>query len=334
MKKIIYTTSLFLISVIALSQVSFNNNGISKGIFYVNPTGSVNEKGGLIITENGYMGIGTNNPTEKLEVVGNMSIADTDSIKGNLKTNNNILVSETSKLRILGKSTFEQKNVNSNNKSSNISPKSGDDLQYNLEIISNTPKGALKFNNGSQKKPSTTTESMIPVLTIDPAKNSLTWVNIPSVTTVKTCNLLNEQSIGNSEKIENAADITESQGLFLEEGLWLILASIPTDNGANASRKTNGLYVYMILTEDSNPLTEIARVGAASENSAGYGVATPQLTYPLIVPPTGGTYRIKICTSIGANNGTSAVYRTNTAYGNSYFYAIKLDYKNDSEVLN
>lgn len=326
MKKITYITILFLISNIATSQVSINNNNIAKGAFYINPTGSVDEDGGFIITENGYVGIGTNNPTEKLDIVGNMSIAQANSIEGNLKTSNNILVSETSKLRISGKSTTQQNNAY------NMSSESIEDLQNNLEIISSTPKGALRIDNGSQKKPAGTSASMIPVLTKDINTNSLTWINLPSITTVKSCNLINNHSIGNTEKIENAADITEPTGLFLEEGLWLILASTPTDNGGNASRKTNGLYVYMILTEDNNPYTEIARVGAASENGAGFGVATPQLTYPLIVPPNGGTYRIKICTSIGAGNGTSPVYQTNTMYGNSYFYAIKIDYKNSDNI--
>lgn len=315
MNKIIYTSALFFISTIAFGQVSVNNNDITKGVFYVNPTGSTSENGGLIVTEEGNMGIGTSAPTEKLDVVGNMTISLTDTIKGNLNATNNIVVGENSNLRLSGGAKDDLSN-----------------LEYNLEIKAIEPKGAFRFDDGSQKIASTSSSIIVPVLSRNATTGTVTWTDLPSITEVKTCNIINGINVAGSET--SPVDITESKGLTLTEGLWLILASTPTDNGgsAAASRSTKGLYVYMILTEDKDPSTEIARVGAATEyskNGAGYGVATPQLTYPLVVPAGGGTYRVKLATSIGqTGNGSSTIYNTNTIYGSSYFYAIKLDYKN------
>lgn len=325
MKKILYTIALSFVSIMAFSQVGVNTSQ-PQGTFHIDATGTGTDSGSVIVTDSGNTGVGTLTPTQKLEVNGNMQVALTDSVKGNLTVDNKIIVNGNLRLTT-SSSDQDLENLSSFSK---------------LEIIGDQPKEGFRFDDGSQlENNEPTLVEMVPTFGKNTTTNLAGWFNLKSITDIRDAQLLDGVFIHKLKNVldqDSLVDITEPSGLVLDRGIWLIMASIPTDNNGSVdgTTPTRGYYVYMHLLEDGTGTTfnaAKATIGSPTEsdggNPNGYGVSTPQLMYMLKVNNDNTTYRIRLSTSIGNNSETvNTRYRTNTAYGDPYFFAVKLDYTN------
>lgn len=313
MKKIVLFITLPLLYVCNLhAQVGVNTTN-PVGIFHVDPlknTTNADNKpetsDDIVVDADGNVGIGTAKPEKKLHIEGNAIFTGKDTL--NSINVNKIIVNDV--LRIGGDSLT--------------------DLQSRLEIIAKNPGTGLRIDNGSQKKNSDPTIDMIPVMTKEnTSPNQIIWSNLPTITEMRSKKLINNKVVFRSGGY--AVNITESP-IELDEGYWLILAGTAMAFPRESNLSRNGYYAYLELREVMNDPENypydytILQVGCPSEKG-GAGVAVPQLVYLLYVEGT-KKYNISASTLLGGTNNASTAYRTVSTYGNSYFYAIKLDYGN------
>lgn len=198
-------------------------------------------KDDIVVDKDGNLGIGTLNPKSKLEVHGNVVVADEDVVKGNVKAK---VMTTQAGIRI-GKEDLIG-------------------IQDGLEIFGEGIGKGLKLENEPQIND--TNLRYVPVMTQKSNDGVLTWTNLPTVTTTVEGNV--SGTIGT-----NWSNIT-SEIYLSQPGYWIVLisfTSLTTDSHVSNKNRSN---VFVQLWDETNQ-REITR-GASSTESSGFKVGAPQ----------------------------------------------------------
>lgn len=322
MNKIIY---LAIVLTAAAFSASAQNVGIgtkdAKGALHVDAQKNTESNNivtdDVIVTVDGDMGVGTITPAKKLDVAGNAIITGTDTIKGNATVDGIVSVDGSLKY------------------GTSFTPP-----MAKLDIETSAPRTGFRLANGTEPARSPATTS--PVLTAD-ANGYAFWTNLSMMTTMTKGKLNDNMRVLNAKNANTAYYNITTTPLTLTEGTWLIIAKCTigtigsyTKNDP-AKNGTKGFLVYMHLFDEKN--NKLSMFGTLPE-SIGNCIGIPQLSYFYTVPP-GQQKKISIQLSSSYTYYTTNAKCVTTSvlqkqfetkggspWTPSYFFAIKLDYKN------
>ena len=163
---------------------------------------------------------------------------------------------------------------------------------------------------------------------VSDAIGNASWADITPNIREKEAAIKNAVNIG-STSISSTVAVSEE--LFLEKGIWLIMAryvarTVNRFGLSSYAEAAWGENAWLILKNNkSGTSEEIVRVGQLPQLMDRYITTTPQLVYILNVKED-GTYVVHgaMKTNTRGVDSVTGTIPTSTAYGNSYFKAIQL----------